>query len=140
MSHVWLVSMVHTHDREERDGGYVYADVGEITAFSEPGDMRLRGLTHWRPAVPEEWKLKPLPTHREGPRGQPGTLSSGEVYGVVPVLQPVPEWELAERCFYRFATDAEEPGEILLRVRRHLKNLSAAGLIERTEGGYRRRT
>lgn len=55
MPHVWLVEMVHYHD----GGPHVFngrelAEKGEITAFA-PGDMTLRGLTHWRPAVPEEW-------------------------------------------------------------------------------------
>lgn len=56
MSHLWLVSMVHYHDeRPHILGGRVLAELGEITAFAQPGDMPLRNLTHWRPAVPEEW-------------------------------------------------------------------------------------
>jgi len=56
-SHVWLVSMVHEHP----DGPHIFngrelAVQGEITAFAHPGDIPLRNLTHWRPAVPEEWE------------------------------------------------------------------------------------
>ncbi len=56
MSHLWLVSMVHYHD----DGPSIFngrelAGKGEITAFAQPCDFALRNLTHWRPAVPEEW-------------------------------------------------------------------------------------
>jgi hypothetical protein len=57
MSHIWLVSMVHYHDDRAKmnfDNTLCLAMKGEITAFSE-GDMEIRGLTHWRPAVPEEW-------------------------------------------------------------------------------------
>lgn len=56
MSHVWLVSMVHTHPGGPHVfNGRTLAEQGEITAFAHPGDWPLRGLTHWRPAVPEEW-------------------------------------------------------------------------------------
>ena len=56
MSHLWLVHMVHYHDHGPYEfGGQVLAEKGEITAFAHPGNMALRGLTHWRPAVPEEW-------------------------------------------------------------------------------------
>lgn len=56
MSHVWLVGMVHYHDDGPHEfAGRVRAEKGEITAFAQPCDMDLRGLTHWRPAVPEEW-------------------------------------------------------------------------------------
>ena len=55
MSHVWLVAMVHTHETDNVFNGNVLAVAGEITALAHPGDMRVRGLTHWRPAVPEEW-------------------------------------------------------------------------------------
>ena len=56
MSHVWLVSMVHIHEQEIVFGGMEMAAAGEITAFAEPhGNRSLRGLTHWRPAVVEEW-------------------------------------------------------------------------------------
>lgn len=59
MSHVWLVSMVHYHDdAAETINGYTLASLGEITAFAEPGDMTLRGLTHWRPAIAEEFDLE----------------------------------------------------------------------------------
>lgn len=40
-SHIWLTSMVH----KQSDGSYC--------AFDEH-DMRLRGITHWRYAVPED--------------------------------------------------------------------------------------
>lgn len=53
-SHVWLVSMVHVHERQEKVGGRIYAEAGEITAFAEPGDWHIRNLTHWRFAIPEE--------------------------------------------------------------------------------------
>lgn len=44
MSHVWLTMMVHKHPD------------GTFTAFAEPdGASRIENLTHWRPAVPEEW-------------------------------------------------------------------------------------
>lgn len=57
MSHVWLVHMVHYHDHGPHlFMGEIRADKGEITAFAQPGDMPLRNLTHWRPAVPEEWE------------------------------------------------------------------------------------
>lgn len=56
MSHVWLVSMVHTRDKNYEFGGRIVAFAGEITAFAQPGDTPLRGLTHWRPAVAEEWE------------------------------------------------------------------------------------
>lgn len=60
MSHLWLVGMVHAHDDGPNVfGGRVLAEQGEITAYAHPGphpgDMPLRNLTHWRPAVPEEW-------------------------------------------------------------------------------------
>lgn len=53
-SHVWLVSMVHTHAESASMGGRVYAEKGEITAFAEPADRHIRNLTHWRFALPEE--------------------------------------------------------------------------------------
>jgi hypothetical protein len=61
MSHVWLVSMVHYHD----DGPHIFngrelAVQGEVTAFAQPCDQPLRCLTHWRPAVPEEWPAAAL--------------------------------------------------------------------------------
>lgn len=56
MSHVWLVSMVHTHDKPNVLGGRTLAEAGEITAFAQPWDMAIRGLTHWRPAIVEEWE------------------------------------------------------------------------------------
>lgn len=56
MSHLWLVDMVHPHpDSANVFNGKVFAEKGEITAFAQPSDMPLRNLTHWRPAVPEEW-------------------------------------------------------------------------------------
>lgn len=63
-SHVWLASMVHPHPTEVRDGSYVEYEAGEITAFAD-GDMIIHRLTHWRPAVPEEWEYDAngLPTH-----------------------------------------------------------------------------
>lgn len=41
-THVWLTTMVHS-------------GAGEITCFAEPTDIRIRNLTHWRPAIAEEW-------------------------------------------------------------------------------------
>lgn len=56
-SHVWLVNMVHTHpDGPVELGGRTLAEKDEITAFAHPGWMSLRNLTHWRPALPEEWE------------------------------------------------------------------------------------
>ncbi len=56
MSHVWIVNMVHAHPNGPHIfNGRELAVQGEITAFAHPGDMSLRGLTHWRPAVLEEW-------------------------------------------------------------------------------------
>lgn len=54
MSHIWLVSMIHTHETQHRFNNYVIAEAGEITAFENTSDTRIRNLTHWRPAVPEE--------------------------------------------------------------------------------------
>jgi hypothetical protein len=57
MPHVWLVGTVHNHDERPYEfAGRVLAEKGEITAFAQPCDAELRGLTHWRPAVPEEWE------------------------------------------------------------------------------------
>lgn len=53
MSHVWFVDGVHRHETAIQDERLTYAEAGEVTAFSE-SDMRLRGLTHWRYALPEE--------------------------------------------------------------------------------------
>lgn len=63
-AHAWLVSGVHEHKTEIRNGSYVEAYAGEITAYTEERMMLIHGLTHWRPAVPEEWKydVDGLPT------------------------------------------------------------------------------
>ncbi len=59
-SHVWLTSMVYVHDRAEVVDGLTLAEDGEITAYHEPcGGGPVRGLTHWRPAVAEEWEEVP---------------------------------------------------------------------------------
>jgi hypothetical protein len=42
-SHVWLTSLVQ---RKES---------GVFVAFAEPSDQLIENLTHWRPALPEEW-------------------------------------------------------------------------------------
>jgi hypothetical protein len=53
-SHIWLVSNVYKHVIDEMPRpGYIYAYAGEVTAFSV--DTRVRNLSHWRPALPEEW-------------------------------------------------------------------------------------
>ncbi len=54
MSHVWLVGMVHAHERAVEFLGRSVADAGEFTAFAHPSDMPLRSLSHWRYALPEE--------------------------------------------------------------------------------------
>lgn len=57
MSHLWLVGMVHYHDDGPHEfAGRVIAEKGEITAYDQSIDMAIRNLTHWRPAVPEEWE------------------------------------------------------------------------------------
>lgn len=56
-SHAWMVGSVYRHRKQEMSctrPGYVEAYEGEITAFTEDA-TRLRNLTHWRPALPEEW-------------------------------------------------------------------------------------
>jgi hypothetical protein len=42
-SHIWMVYMVH----KQKDGSF--------SAFDDH-DMKIHGLTHWRKAIPEEWK------------------------------------------------------------------------------------
>jgi len=60
MSHVWIADMVHIHPEGPNIfNGRTLAEQGEITAFANPGDTLLRNLTHWRPAVPEEWEGEP---------------------------------------------------------------------------------
>lgn len=63
-SHVSLVYAVHHYQFGVSLRGHVLAEEGEVTAVSETG-VRLRGLTHWRPALPEEWgqgsSSEPLP-------------------------------------------------------------------------------
>jgi len=71
MSHVWLTSIVHTHEADDFKG-HIFAEAGEITAFAEPGGLALRSLTHWRPAVPEEWETQ------DAPACQPETSPLGE--------------------------------------------------------------
>lgn len=57
MSHVWLAGMVHYHETAKVWRGETEAEAGEITAYTEPNDRLVRHLTHWRPAVPEEWSV-----------------------------------------------------------------------------------
>jgi hypothetical protein len=44
MSHIWLVSLIFPQF------------AGGFSAYAEPSDRRVENLTHWRPAIPEEWK------------------------------------------------------------------------------------
>ena len=46
MSHVWLTSMLHHSGRE-------------FSAFPVESDHKVIGITHWRPAVVEEWEPTP---------------------------------------------------------------------------------
>lgn len=56
MSHIWLTSGVFRYTKEQRCGGKILAYEGEVTAYADPDEYtRIRNLTHWRPAVPEEW-------------------------------------------------------------------------------------
>lgn len=54
-SHIWLTCSVYKHTTNEKTStGYIRSYAGEVTAFSDR-DVRLRSLSHWRPALPEEW-------------------------------------------------------------------------------------
>lgn len=57
-SHVWLVDMVHFHDQDNSFEGQVLGYKGEVTAYTDFSDdimKSIRGLSHWRPALIEEW-------------------------------------------------------------------------------------
>lgn len=53
-SHVWLVEMVHRHERAVNLHGRELACPGEVTGYSQPSGAHVRNLTHWRYALPEE--------------------------------------------------------------------------------------